>query len=354
MKQQYILWIISLFLFSCESEIEIKMTPTPSRIVVNASVTPGQEISAHISKSWFITDVKPDFELPEARVSVYVNKAYQGDMQPTGGDTEKKGQYVLPGSRIQTGDKIAFEVESPGYQPVASEVQVPPVPDVVSIDTINMSSADSPRIQLYIHFRDKGTERNYYRLFVEKESEFRLGDSVVTVKTPAYSMHEYISDYHILGPNYSYETDFQEFFYIDYDDPVFRPAGSNPLPEQSEAFSCWGTFSDDLINGEEYTLKSMITGEAMYSYIDSEFSHTVHYTVQLLSISESYYQYMKAVWAFQFDDWNLEGLREPLPTYTNVNNGYGVVAAYQVFSRRITMPAQTIRPTHTPFGHYLP
>jgi len=357
MKKQYLPGIISLLLLSCESEIKIKMDPTPPKIVVNASVTPGKDLSAHVSKSWFITESNPNPELPEATVGVYVNDEYQGIMERADDlyESQKvKGQYVLRNSRIQAEDKVTFEVESQGYPSVYSQTQVPSPPDIISIDTLNISSEYEQKIQIYIRLQDRRDERNFYRLIVEKESEFRLRDSVVIIKTPAYSTHDPKPPYDIYGDYFYDYSNFEEYFFIDYDDPVFRPAGSNPLPDQSESFSCWGTFSDDLIEEEVYTLKSVLSGGAMYSYEDSILSHTVHYNIQLLSISESYYQYMKSTWILRFENWDLEGLREPLPTYTNVKNGYGVVSAYQVASKTITMPKQEKRPVNTPFGYIFP
>lgn len=38
----------------------------PDRIVLTASVCPGKEVCAHLSKTWFIMDSVPDFELSDA------------------------------------------------------------------------------------------------------------------------------------------------------------------------------------------------------------------------------------------------------------------------------------------------
>ena len=57
----------------------------------------------------------------------------------------------------------------------------------------------------------------------------------------------------------------------------------------------------------------------------------VHYDVRLLSISEDYYRYMKIMRGYSITGGgaNLGGLRDPADTYSNVENGFGIVAGYQ-------------------------
>ena len=48
---------------SCVRDVEIDLEDLPDRIVLNASVCPGKEVCAHLSKTWFIMDSVPDFDL---------------------------------------------------------------------------------------------------------------------------------------------------------------------------------------------------------------------------------------------------------------------------------------------------
>lgn len=52
---------------SCVRDVEIDLEDLPDRIVLNASVCPGKEVCAHLSKTWFIMDSVPDFELSDAK-----------------------------------------------------------------------------------------------------------------------------------------------------------------------------------------------------------------------------------------------------------------------------------------------
>ena len=77
----------------------------------------------------------------------------------------------------------------------------------------------------------------------------------------------------------------------------------------------------------------------------------VHYDVRLLSISEDYYRYMKIMrgHSITIGDANFGALIEPADTYSNVENGFGIVAGYQEDKLRITMPRDTVPPYWNPW-----
>ena len=92
---------------SCVRDVEIDLEDLPDRIVLNASVCPGKEVCAHLSKTWFIMDSVPDFELSDAKVRVYVNDEFQGLMRNDDlpeDSIHSRGQYVLPGCFVRQGD----------------------------------------------------------------------------------------------------------------------------------------------------------------------------------------------------------------------------------------------------------
>ena len=99
------------------------------RIVLNASVCPGKEVCAHLSKTWFIMDSVPDFELSDAKVrGFYVNDEFQGLMRNDDlpeDSIHSRGQYVLPGCFVRQGDCLRIEAEADGYEPVSGETRIP-------------------------------------------------------------------------------------------------------------------------------------------------------------------------------------------------------------------------------------
>lgn len=82
-------------------------------------------------------------------------------------------------------------------------------------------------------------------------------------------------------------------------------------------------FTDDLIDGKEYTCR-------LYYYLNIKPPSTYQFNVELNSISRSYYEYKVSLAKYleKQDIDILLGPPEPYVTYSNVNGGYGIFAAY--------------------------
>ena len=169
---------------SCVRDVEIDLEDLPDRIVLNASVCPGKEVCAHLSKTWFIMDSVPDFELSDAKVRVYVNDEFQGLMRNDDlpeDSIHSRGQYVLPGCFVRQRDCLRIEAEADGYEPVSGETRIPGRARIYEVDTLSYRS--SAYNAEYLRFSVKiGVETDsYYRLIVEQILDFRKGDSTRTV-----------------------------------------------------------------------------------------------------------------------------------------------------------------------------
>ena len=183
---------------------------------------------------------------------------------------------------------------------------------------------------------DKPDKRNYYRLIIEKQTEFQKGDSVITCSSM-----------------YRSELNYTDWLGVVYEDPVFRSTVTNPVIEQLDGTTCRGTFTDDMFDGKDYTVRSS------FWPVDSSFkgdsvTTTVHYDIRLMAISEEYYRYLVVIRNFSISlgDAYLDGLVEPTATYTNVEGGFGIVAGCQLAHRRFTMPFGDKEPSWNPFAVY--
>ena len=164
--------------------------------------------------------------------------------------------------------------------------------------------------------------------------DFRKGDSTRTV-----------TSFRSLG-GYSW---YYSGFSVDYEDPVFKSFGGSPITSQMDGRYCMGVFrGEDLVNTNAIKV-SVFPVE--YSYESDTLSMDVHYDVRLLSISEDYYRYMKIMrgYSITIGDANFGALIEPADTYSNVENGFGIVAGYQEDKLRITMPRDTVPPYWNPW-----
>lgn len=342
-KYLYISSLLLLLFTSCVRDVVLKLDPVPPVLVLNASVTPDQEVAAFLSRSWFLLDSIPEYELPDKDVhlNVYLNDVFRGAMQRSDNPsdtTEYKGQYRLPGCYARTGDRVKLEAEVAGFAPVSAETIIPEKTEIVSLDTIFYSN--SYNLQLYVTLQDNPSERNYYRLVVERLIEFQKGDSVMWVSSLG---DEYFRD-KVYGDHISVDPHMFSFFHpnLAYDDLVFQPDVPS-LNDNGNSFSR-GIFTDDLFNGKEYAVACSFTPN--FSFVTDTLSATVHYDIHLLSVSEDYYNYLKVIRNFSIalGDAYTGDLLEPTATYSNVTDGFGVVTGYQKSTRRITMPLSSVPP----------
>lgn len=331
------LFVLGLLMVSCVRDVEIDLEDLPDRIVLNASVCPGKEVRAHLSKTWFIMDSIPDFDLPDANVRVYINDKFQGFMRNDdirGDSISLPGQYVLPGCFVKQGDRLRIEADTDGYEPVSGETRIPGRARIYKVDTLSYRS--SAYYAEHLRFSVKiGVETDYYyRLIVEQILDFRKGDSTRTV-TSFRSLDGY--SWYYSG------------FSVDYEDPVFQSFGGSPITNQMDGRYCMGVFTGkDMTNTDAIKVS---VSPVEYSYESDTLSRVVHYDVRLLSISEDYYRYMKIMrgYSITIGDANFGALIEPADTYSNVENGFGIVAGYQEDKSRITMPRDTVPPYWNPW-----
>ena len=331
------LFVLGLLMVSCVRDVEIDLEDLPDRIVLNASVCPGKEVRAHLSKTWFIMDSIPDFDLPDANVRVYINDKFQGFMRNDdirGDSISLPGQYVLPGCFVKQGDRLRIEADTDGYEPVSGETRIPGRARIYKVDTLSYRS--SAYYAEHLRFSVKiGVETDYYyRLIVEQILDFRKGDSTRTV-TSFRSLDGY--SWYYSG------------FSVDYEDPVFQSFGGSPITNQMDGRYCMGVFTGkDMTNTDAIKVS---VSPVEYSYESDTLSRVVHYDVRLLSISEDYYRYMKIMrgYSITIGDANFGALIEPADTYSNVENGFGIVAGYQEDKSRITMRRDTLPPYWNPW-----
>ena len=180
-----ILFALCLLLFaSCTRDVVLVLPPVSPRLVLNASVSPDTDVTAFLSRSWFVLDTVTDDGVADGNIQVFINDRLQGCMQPVP-DSRFAGRYVLPGCRVKAGDRLRLEAGAEGFEPIGGETVIPDPVEILSVDTVRFTrfgyaGYEYPSIRLYVRFRDKPDKRNYYRLIIEKQTEFQKGDSVIT------------------------------------------------------------------------------------------------------------------------------------------------------------------------------
>ncbi|MDR1200140.1 MAG: DUF4249 domain-containing protein [Tannerellaceae bacterium] len=327
-------WIlICFFTLSCERNIELSIDLPKASAVLNASLSADSVITATVSRT--VRDIYysnpesiPVYFLDKASIEVFVNDIKQGVMEKG----EANGQYRLPGYYPSVGDKIRLEVQTDDFDLLSAEVSIPSQPEILSVDTQMYKKESTPyspggnSIDVKLRFKEPENETNYYLLALSGYG-INKKDTFTKINMPFFVAHNEDLLFEKLDP-----ICFSDSYFVGYYDTSFF------------------IFNDKAIYSDEYTLKFTLNN-VFSSYDTDSLSFTATCRIYLYSISESYYLYCRSKllqWKQKEDPFGSVGLREPVPTYTNVRNGYGLLSAKQAAIYEFK-----VAPTDTPSGYYV-
>ena len=284
--------LIVLISASCIKEVDYSAPPFTPRLVLSSIINPDSIIKAHVGKTIAITDTGSAI-VENASVFLFENGVpidtlvYQTD-----------GWYV---SNVypQVGFSYILETYHPAFSLVSSECIVPPPPQIDSLFFTVGEMLDQegiPITRFTLRLNDPDPNINFYELILYS------GNPLDPIIQPMPSTR-----------------------IIQLDDPtLIADANWNYAP--STLF-----FSDALFNGMNGEVSFNMKWGGYPTAGDSP------YYIELRNISSSYYQYLKSWSVHRFNQNSTQNTRDPLTLlfqgdpdelYTNVNNGYGILGAY--------------------------
>lgn len=327
-----------LLFTSCEKEIEFNGEQSDPKLVINSLVEPGQPVKAAIGKSYFFLD-PPDTTAPDdLEAALYVNGNLVGTMTP-GYDTiwyyDGLPDYTLCPSYFsdycpQEGDVVTISATANGFDEAeGSTSQLPKMVDC------GMEVAVSQWDMEYWY------EYNYYEgvEYCDTVCCIVAGSLDVTLtitdpnpgKTDCFRLIEGKNNVQRVGLNSCY-------FNFDYDDPIFETGiTSSDLFDLSDIDTRpVGVFTDMLFDGGSYRLKVKVDFYCMI--YDEDFDPDYFRAIfQLEHLSKEYYNYLSTC---DQGELALQIFSEPIQTYNNVNNGFGIVGGRAVNRLCVDLPLE--------------
>lgn len=368
-KLHFIIYIAFAGLFmACENEIPYNPGQQNPQLIMNALLNAGQTenlVYLHLSEGNSIGRIN------EATLSLYVNnkqvespqaispEEYYGNMQ----NQLDKGQYeaLLKSmrfkifrltARLQPGDNIRLEATAEGGKyHVSSQVTVPRPLQSLQVDTctalIRQWGSMRAHRQYRITLEDLPNEKNYYRLEIVNNKDFRC-----VIYTPNEDENgDYIKDengdyiYTITKDtvvNYRYTE------LINREDVILTDGHVTSSDDDENAMfptnieNKYSIFTDNRFTNSSATLKVYTPlYDDNYDILQS-LNYTRCYlkqniTVRVLSLPETYYRYLKALNCMDDEDYD-EALMEPISLPSNVEGGLGFVGISSEIQYTIDMP----------------
>lgn len=314
-------------LISCESEIEFNGEVTEPVLVANCISCTDSTLKVRLTASRFFLSNATRFKTIEgATVSLFVNGTFKETMTMSQSGVYNS-IYIA-----QTGDIIRLNINASGYKSIWTQETIPYEANV-QIDSTLMN-VDSTAL----------TSGGYY-----SNNEYMPWDTVGTTYTYKFKYTIRLNDpsnqtnYYRLVAVFRYkygQYEAQSRYISDFNDVVFGTSKDNMdgIFTESNA-DYYNVFSDDLIDGKTHTFT--FTDEySSTRYFDDEYNSANNeieksMTIQLQSISKSYYLYLKSLSALENSD---SFLSEQVQIYTNVENGYGLLGAKTINSRKLILP----------------
>ncbi len=308
---------MALAFFSCETTIDYQGPETEPKTVIYALLHPDSLVSVSVAESRSV------FQVPwqPRQISNAVVRLYRDDELletltyaepqplPDYSPPSPYSKYVSQTVKPEYGHVYRIEAEVPGFKKAYGEAELP---SPVTAEVTDTSSKDAGlgyrEMTVRFTFRDPADEENYYRVSANSLMGTYFGDKQ--------------APYDPMVPVTVQESDIS---YGALSDPLIAPRQEDDFFEMYMP-NRYYLFMDDLIPGKEYSLKLTYSG----FYPRTDYFEFLYAWFRLNAITRDLYLYLQSYAAHTQANDNF--LAEPVPVYTNIKNGLGVVGAMSTVS----------------------
>ena len=283
---------------SCDIVVDLDIPEHERVLVVNSILTTDSMINASISHSVGAFDASSISYVNNATVEVYEDGVLLGEMNEEASLSynymdELDSTYVYNFNQNPVAGKIySYEIVHPDYEAVRAETTVPAAVKLNVNEVTLLSEQDNDKhYRVRFSFND-APEDNFYRLRLRYQNEYYDG-----------------------------------FDYFESNDAsMISSAGV-----QSDGATFYGDealFDDEMFNGTE---KEISIDFFVYN-------KPFEYTLELTSVSESYYTYIRSLRAHYDNQDQFIFAGEPVQVFTNIENGLGVLGSMSVDTVLLELP----------------
>lgn len=292
------LFFLTCLISGCYREIEVDFPERESLPVANSIFQTDSLISVVLNKTQPILDNGPT-AITDALVTLYEDGVEKEMLEYDDGS--------FTSSEVAEANKTyRIEVEISNFETVVAEEELVDFPNVILAsfkDSVYIGDEGDLFSQLTLEIENT-PDRDYFEL------DFRL--SVRDPKEP--------------------ENDEESFFSVTSSEPYFDSLLNDVVIQNEGLLSYIPTdlvFSDELMNAGKHTLRINYRPFSSSLYSDNPDEEFV-LLLTLRKVSKNYYEYKKTLTQHldaQFGDiW--DGVGQPLPVFSNIQNGYGIFAGY--------------------------
>jgi hypothetical protein len=319
MKKVIIIGIALLLFLSCYTEFDLSNEIDDTGPVVSAFIANDSLIKVNLYKVIGTNEASKKVFITDASVELYENNVEVEDLVldfNTGinSDYDTLYFYTSVNTFAHAEKKYSLEITTSDGVLTTCETIIPKPVEILSVDTTflfvidTLSNSYDKEEYFRIRFKDP-FETNFYRITLNNRFGHNIGNDTINV----FEMAD--NSFGKIDTLFSY-------FGEDEENEFFSSSKNNFL-----------IFNDKLINGMEYELQlhRKLSDGIYYEPQKGEFTQ---YIIELHSLTEDGYNYLKAVDLQSQSDGII---KEPVLSYTNIENGVGIFTGYSASQKIITI-----------------
>jgi hypothetical protein len=276
------LFVSTLFLISCQKEIDFKGDVSEPRLVLNALVELDSAFRVHLARSRFFLDNSPQSDMAIASGATVTVKNLSTNQTYVLTESTAGSLYEFP-FVVTANTNYSIEVSHPDYNAISATTKTLSAVPIISIDTSSIFQNNESRLRFELKFNDPAADENFYLIHVELQEV--------------------------------YETDtFSYPLYITSSDPAIDNSGNTDI-DGSTYDMPYLALEDKTFNGGTKTL--VFTGYNPFAWSSDPSSKL---TVKLTNMNRETFLYFKSVNLFGQQDI----FSEPVKIFSNILEGFGI------------------------------
>ena len=292
---------------ACERDADFRGKELAPKMAINSVVCATAEThTLKLSESVFVFGQQKPQPIEDAELILKINGietplifVEQPQDNPRGEAIQEHGRYYSFTSSLKAGDKLEISGNSLKHGAVNGIDYIPDSVEIADVKTewFVGKTDDRDYLRTLITIKDKPHEKNYYRIVIRGASIYEEIDQPLI-----WSPYDVFIDQEILFNNIS-----------------------GTIGSHESASYMYRVFSDELFNGEEYTLNVYVQNDRFNWWGLNE---TRFVKVEIHTLSQNLYMYLRSLELAMSED----NFSEPTKIYSNIEKGYGVLGTYNVAS----------------------
>nr|WP_314498607.1 DUF4249 domain-containing protein [uncultured Prevotella sp.] len=357
MKKILFFLFLALSVMSCKDEFNVSNLPdAKAKLVVYCMPSTADTTYITVSRSIPLKQynaTQKNVLIDDAAISYQLN----GQTMPV--TALGNGRYRVVGKQ-KAGDKVQLRVEAQGLEAVEASTEIPQAIGISHLATRMVRMKEDPSssvkdfLQLQATFTDPAETHDYYAVCVRRKMlrNFHvacyknIGGEMQVVRV-YYDYDEYLEtskyqQWDSTSIEYQYDN-----FYVPIttaSEPLLNPLSDidDDFDFSSEFYQNFYIFDDATINGKTYTLhlniEPFVRATNMSDKAAKELKRLYNIEegveVELYHITPAYYRFLQALNDVSNNSLAQAGLSNIRTTYSNVQNGMGICAGFNVQKRQ--------------------